>query len=852
MTDTTPPPIVLSTAELNSLLRKIIKERWPTWKHYTIKKDAHSNHMTTLVWKDHLTRPQMEAFLPKCSHGSYFSREPTVFTYKDQVYHSQIRLDCYRQYSEPFLLRVATLFCRIHQVPLPQTYTTEQSGTIIRSEKNEPEIEGKPLSKAIMEYVRTVSEEDLPQLEQECDAQYPPLPAPGEELQQQREERQRIQHLKNCLAIERKRQSYQYAEHIYLRIESRHADFTRYVQMQKEIEQAIAAFAPSLEHPVVCSNCAHVWEQAQCTQSIHPHFHYTQSICPDCIAKGHTATFEPNLDVEEEERILTHLEAHDEDTYTPVYDEEKGIYLAKNGDHMPVLTRDLLNDVRESKWWLYFGPERSIYRPGRRTVIHALEDDVWEALKAEGWQYGHRRKQYYHPNKYGVLHIPAIVYERYGGYIDGGYCDYRSGRGERLRAYADKVTEQAEDMAAWSEQIVSQYMATGSIVTGGRRTRKLQREKARAERKAQQAKELDAYARDLYRRANSSEYHQYRVSSTPMLHSRLETIATESRLLEKHFTDAIESMARHIEYRSTSTTMHSVRWFVDHYHEYILPRKEILQDEYDLISETIEARAQGEKQAPTQPEPVAVPEPVERSFSVEQVIEVNVGDNRTDLFPTHPDIADRILEAFPIPDTAQFVLEPNGGTGSYLARIKHHLDGVKVQIHTYEWLYDLNKHLIAQGYQVMGTDFLEAELNETLKAHGGYDDICMNPPFNAWEKHLLHAWKLGRPGCRIRCTVPRGGIERSRTVQLMQGYATEYQVLDLPEDAFKQSNTNVQTSVLYLVKPVPVEKPVVPVQPVVVVEEKRRPAFTEYAFPSTKTKRKESKGEEGIKQESLF
>jgi hypothetical protein len=34
----------------------------------------------------------------------------------------------------------------------------------------------------------------------------------------------------------------------------------------------------------------------------------------------------------------------------------------------------------------------------------------------------------------------------------------------------------------------------------------------------------------------------------------------------------------------------------------------------------------------------------------------------------------------------------------------------------------------------------------------------------------------------------------------MQDSASEYQVFDLPDDAFKQSGTNVHTSVLYFVK----------------------------------------------------
>jgi hypothetical protein len=151
---------------------------------------------------------------------------------------------------------------------------------------------------------------------------------------------------------------------------------------------------------------------------------------------------------------------------------------------MPILTRDLLHDVRVSKWWLWFGQDR-----GEKKVP---SQEVRDALYKAGWRWGYRRKQYHTSHQFGVLHIPEIVYEQYGGYIDGGFCDYRSTRGARLREYADKVEDQAEEMADWSEEIVAEYMATGSIITGGRRTRKLRSEKARAEKKAAEARRLAA------------------------------------------------------------------------------------------------------------------------------------------------------------------------------------------------------------------------------------------------------------------------------------------------------------------------------------------------------------------------
>ena len=366
-------------------------------------------------------------------------------------------------------------------------------------------------------------------------------------------------------------------------------------------------------------------------------------------------------------------------------------------------------------------------------------------------------------------------------------------------------------------------MATGSVVTGGRRTRKLQKEKVRAEKKAAQARRLDAYAYQLRLRANSSERYQQYLASDAMLPRRLETLYSDLRKYDRDFDNAVVYTGDNLYY--DGGTKKSVRWFVKHYFDFVVPRKDIIQEEIDLITATIEAREAGHKDEPEIPVPMAVRATPERSFSVENVIEVNVGsDNYAGLFPTQPDIANLILDTFPIPQSAQFVLEPNGGTGSYLARICHHLDGSLAQVHTYEWLHDLNTHLSRQGYQVLGNDFLQATLTGEVLEHGGYDDVAMNPPFKQWEQHLVQAWKLTRSGGRIRCTIPRGAEVRSRYVRLMQENSSEYRVFDLPDDAFKQSGTSVHTSVLYFVKR---EKGDTPPQPV----KEDPPAEEEVATP---------------------
>lgn len=820
MTDTQEPSTTRAyTADINRMARAVIKKTWPKWsaKQYSLKKDTHSGFFTDFYWLDHATIAQMKELLDQFHWPGPLGRPPTVFEFDGKQYHSTTMIHYHRIYSMAFLKRIAVVFCRRHQVSLPEVRPAQyygEAGAKIREEENEPAVDGYKLSKAIMLYAATVAEADLERLEKETDEQYPPLPTVDQAVQEKRDEAA-DQRIRNARAsADYTRQNYQYQIAVFSQIPGRESLVAELQSKAHDLAKRIRRLSPDLYEPVLCTGCLEYAEEEQCQKGEHPHLAITRYLCTSCRSQGKVLFYPDPQHLIDEVKALDQEEREaDEVPYEPVLD-ESGVYRAKNGEAMPILTRDLLHDVRVSKWWFWFGPDRG--------DVKVPSQEVRDALYKAGWRWGYRRKQYHTSNQFGVLHIPEIVYEQYGGYIDGGFCDYRSTRGARLREYAVKVEGQADEMAEWSEQIVAKYMATGSIVTGGRRTRKLLKEKARAEKKAAEARRLDAYAYELRQRANSSERYQQYLASDEMLPRRLETLHSDLRKYDRDFLKSVDYTGYNLYYEGG--TKISVRWYVKHYFDFVQPHKDIIQEEIDIIQATIEARQAGQKEEPEEQIPVPVPEIPERTFTVNDVVEVNVGsDNYSDLFPTHPDIADLILDEFPIPATAKFVLEPNGGTGSYLARIRHHL-GESAQIHTYEWLYDLNKHLTEQGYQVLGYDFLEATLPDNVKEHGGYDDIAMNPPFKEWEKHLLQAWKMTRPGGRIRCTIPHGAHTRSRYVRLMQEIAFEFQVFDLPDDAFKHSGTSVHTSVLYLVKR---EKAVEPPDP-----ERNEPPIKEEVGPT--------------------
>lgn len=800
-------PIKISPADVNKIVRACLKKTWPKWsaKQYSIAQDKHGNYNSSLTWQDHADRQTMIELLKPFSAKSGLMAPPTTFEWDGKSYRSYTAISYKRVYTTPFLTRIATIFCRCHQLPLPEIID-DPKGARIRAEQNEPSVGEMPLSKAIIEFAHTIHADDLERLEQESDALYPPLPQPSPEQLEQRSEAEEQRRRALCLRLEQQRQKYQFRAAVYQQLPDKEALYAETQHNAYELSKLIRKQAPDHYEPVFCVGCRTYKEQPDCTVIERPYFAITMYLCQACVNAETYVPYPLPENVLKEEAQLQELEGEEiDDSFQPVLDPETGFYLGKNGEAMPILTRDLLHDVRVSKWWLWFGEDTS----GKKVP----SQEVRGALRKAGWRWGYRRKQYHTSNQFGVLNIPEIVYQQYGGYIDGGFCDYRSTRGTRLRAYADRIEDKADQMEDWSNAIVAKYMATGSIVTGGWRTRKLQKEKARAEKKAEETRRLDAYAHDLRRRANSSEAYQQYLASDDMLSRRLDTLRTDLRSYEKGFDDIVTHTTDGLHYRQ-SISQHSVRWLVHRYNTYYQPRMDIIQEEMALINTAIEARSAGLQSEPEIPEPIPVPTPKERSFDVGGVIEVNVGaDNRTDLFPTDKKITRWILEKYPIPWDST-VLEPHGGTGAMLSVVYEHLVGSTVPIYTYELLWDLNQYLQQQGYTVLGSDYLESTLPDEIEQAGGYGDMCINPPFNSWEKHVAKAWTQLRPGGRMRVILPANAFHVSPMLVRLSTEAEVFEQTDLPEDAFKVSGTMVRTMLVYLVKPT-LEETIVPAAPIV-------------------------------------
>jgi SAM-dependent methyltransferase len=87
---------------------------------------------------------------------------------------------------------------------------------------------------------------------------------------------------------------------------------------------------------------------------------------------------------------------------------------------------------------------------------------------------------------------------------------------------------------------------------------------------------------------------------------------------------------------------------------------------------------------------------------------------------------------------AYAVLDPSAGRGDLLDQF--HRRGTYGRMLACEIDPDLRSVLEGKGYHVVHHDFL------TLPSLAGVDAIVMNPPFDKGAEHVLHAWRILRPG----------------------------------------------------------------------------------------------------------
>ena len=173
-----------------------------------------------------------------------------------------------------------------------------------------------------------------------------------------------------------------------------------------------------------------------------------------------------------------------------------------------------------------------------------------------------------------------------------------------------------------------------------------------------------------------------------------------------------------------------------------------------------------------------------------------------DFFPTPPDVAALMLD--PLDIRGLVVLEPELGSGNLvaecLARGAARVIGCEIEPKLRSLLSGLPATRSGE-LQLIGEDFLQLQAADVAMVGA----IVMNPPFSAGAAHLLHAWQIAPPGCRIVSLLNAGtlshwhGGARQELQPLIEAYGNVQHLGQCFKEA--ERTTDVQVSMVRLRKP---------------------------------------------------
>ena len=168
-------------------------------------------------------------------------------------------------------------------------------------------------------------------------------------------------------------------------------------------------------------------------------------------------------------------------------------------------------------------------------------------------------------------------------------------------------------------------------------------------------------------------------------------------------------------------------------------------------------------------------------------------DNQ-DFYPTPASVIERMIGAARL--TGKTVLEPSAGKGDLIDALQK----AGASVCCCETDPDLAV-LAGRKARLLTHDFLDL----TAQQVSHIDGIYMNPPFSQGAAHILHAWEIAPPGCRIvaLCNAQtlenRHTRERIRLSNTLRQYGQTEQLGSCFGDAERQ--TPVSVSMVTLHKP---------------------------------------------------
>lgn len=165
-----------------------------------------------------------------------------------------------------------------------------------------------------------------------------------------------------------------------------------------------------------------------------------------------------------------------------------------------------------------------------------------------------------------------------------------------------------------------------------------------------------------------------------------------------------------------------------------------------------------------------------------------------DFYPTPPEVIERMLEGLQM--QGKTVWEPSAGRGDIVDSLQSR--GAEVVA------CETDPHLvqiIRNKCQIIAEDMLTVTSDRV--SHVQY--VIMNPPFSAEEDHIMHAWDIAPPGCKIRALMNGTTLKNAYTAKrkrLKELVELHGHVEDLG-DCFATAarTTNVSVSMVTMDKP---------------------------------------------------
>lgn len=162
--------------------------------------------------------------------------------------------------------------------------------------------------------------------------------------------------------------------------------------------------------------------------------------------------------------------------------------------------------------------------------------------------------------------------------------------------------------------------------------------------------------------------------------------------------------------------------------------------------------------------------------------------NNKDYYPTPEEVISYMAQDIEI--NGKIIYDPSAGSGNILSyALKHGAS----QVLASEIDQDLRQILLKKDCRIIGSDFFNVRAEDISHC----DVILMNPPFQADERHILHAYEIAPEGCRIVSLCNHNTISntytnnREKLKKLIDNYGYSEELGDVFSNALRATNCRI-------------------------------------------------------------